>query len=207
VATVPDSPLPDRAAASRRAVPCVSGAHRSLTALHPHLRSCEVCGHAETVHARSPRGCWACGDTALRARAAALTSRRKAERAEMARQVVDLAREHGLTAEHKSEQPGTRRTAVYLAGPHGLKLTVEFDGAARNGLGQSASDVYVLSWHGVNECARLDPSWFGSVNPYHGHKATDVAHGFEALMRVLRVRFAAIAGGYAFILASEVPAP
>jgi hypothetical protein len=39
----------------------------------------------------------------------------------------------------------------------------------------------------------------GSVNPYHGHKATDVARGFRALYWLLERRFASIADGSAFV--------
>jgi hypothetical protein len=126
-----------------------------------------------------------------------LTARRKVDRAAMACQVADLAGEYGLTAEYQPEQPGTRQVSVALAGPHGLKLTVNFDGRS----GACLPDVYVLSWHGVEDGTRLHWGVFGHVNPHHGHKATDVATGFAQLLRILRERFAVIADGSAFIVA------
>jgi len=126
-----------------------------------------------------------------------LSASRKADRAVMALDVAELAREHGLTAEYKPEQPGTRLAAVGIVGPHGLKLTVTFDGSSRRA---QAPDVHVLSWHGVDEGVRLNPRAFARVNTYHGHKATDVARGFAQLRNTLRQRFAAIADGSAFVI-------
>ncbi len=124
-----------------------------------------------------------------------ITERRKADRAIMALQVVDLASEYGLAAWHRPEQPGTRRTAVDLSGPHGLKLTVRFRGDSP----QTVPGTYVLSWYGVEPGWRLDPHAFGNVNPYHGDLATDVARSFPHLRALLRDRFTVIADGSAFI--------
>lgn len=121
---------------------------------------------------------------------AQLTERRKADRAEMARQVAVLARKHGLTAVASLERD--RRVTVEVQGPRGLRVAVRFDGTS------GRSDVYVLSWHGVEDGARLDPAVFADVNPYHGHKATDVARGWPQLLDVLASRFASIADGSAF---------
>jgi hypothetical protein len=127
-----------------------------------------------------------------------LSARRKADRAAMASQVAILAGGYGLLTRPVS---GPRMRGTEVSAPHGLKVTVKFD--ANNA---SGPDTYVLSWHGVEEGTRLDPCWFARVNPYHGHKATDVVQGFGPLVRLLRVRFAAIADGYAFTLAGdEVP--
>jgi hypothetical protein len=123
-----------------------------------------------------------------------LTARRKADRAEMARQVAALAGEYGLAARYEPEQAGTRRASVDLAGPYGLKLTVTFDANGANG-----PDTYVLSWHGVEDGWRLSRARFSRVNEHHGHKATDVARGFGALYDLLLVRFTDIADGSAFI--------
>ena len=128
-----------------------------------------------------------------------LTSRRKADREEMARQVYDLAEKYGLTAviNHIASPAGFRQVDVALAGPHGLALTVRFNGRPAH----LNMDVYVLSWHGVNDGVRLHPGMFGSVNSHHGGKATDVAHGFDQLVRILRERFGVIRNGSAFIVA------
>ena len=128
----------------------------------------------------------------------ALTERRKADRAKMAAQVAGLAAEHGIAARIVSgEHQRPRAMFVNLEGPHGLRLTVAFDGSNP----QREADTYVLSWHGVERGWRLDPHRFGRVNPYHGHKATDVAHGFGALLAMLGRRFETIAGGTAYIAA------
>jgi hypothetical protein len=124
-----------------------------------------------------------------------LTERRKADRLAMALQVVDLAGEYKLAAWHRPEQDGTRRTDVDLLCPHGLAVTVRFRGSSP----QREPDTYVLSWYGVEEGTRLHPGMFGNVNPCYGHKATDVAHGFAQLLRILRERFAVIRDGSAFI--------
>jgi hypothetical protein len=117
---------------------------------------------------------------------------RKADRAAMAIQVAALGTEHGLAVSYIPEVKGTRRAYAELTGPHGLRLTVKFDGGVQD------PDTYVLSWHGVDEGTRLCPGKFGDVNTYHGHKATDVAHGFAELRRLLARRFASIADGSAF---------
>lgn len=128
-----------------------------------------------------------------------LSARSKADRGAMSQQVIDLAAEHGLAAWicRCQPQPSPRLTAVDIMGPHGLRLTVKFDGAGPD------PNIYVLSWHGVDDGYRLNPDRFSHVNPHHGHKATDVAHGATALLDRLRIRFAAIADGSAF--AAEPP--
>lgn len=131
----------------------------------------------------------------------ALSETRKTDRAVMAGHVEGLARSHGLRAEVAAGGrgplgDGSRAVHVDVEGPHGLKVTVVFDGNSP----QSAPDTYVLSWHGVEDGWRLFPAVFGgSVNPYHGHKATDVAHGFRDLTELLTRRFTAIADGSAFV--------
>lgn len=121
-----------------------------------------------------------------------MTARRKADRGALALRVAELAGEHRIEARYRAEVPETRQARVDLAAGHCLRLTVKFDGADPN------PDVYLLSWHGVEDGWRLNPDAFGSVNSYHGRKATDVAHGAAALLDLLRRRFAAIADGTAF---------
>lgn len=129
--------------------------------------------------------------------APALTERRKADRAKMAAQVAALAANHGITARIVSgEHQRPRAMFVNLEGPHGLRLTVAFDGSSP----QREADTYVLSWHGVERGWRLRPYVFGTrVNPFHGHKATDVAFGFPELVALLDRRLAAVADGTAFV--------
>jgi hypothetical protein len=120
-----------------------------------------------------------------------LTVRRAADRAAMASQVAILAGRHGLLTRPVS---GPRMRGIEVSAPHGLQVTVKFEGS-----GPLAPDTYLLSWHGVEEGTRLHPGMFNQVNPYHGHKATDVATGFEQLTRILRERFTVIANGSAFV--------
>lgn len=124
-----------------------------------------------------------------------LTERRKADRALMAGEVAELARQYGLDNLTTGEQHGSRATSVTVTGPHGLKVNVSFSGIS-NG---NAPDTYILCWHGVEPRWRLQPGKFWSVNEYHGHKATDIVHGFTALLALLGRRFAAIEDGSAFI--------
>ena len=124
-----------------------------------------------------------------------LTSRRKADRAVMAGRIADLAREYGLAVVALPEQAATRKMSVAVGGPYGLRLTVDFDGASSG----PGLDVYVLNWHGLRG-ARFNRRRLVRVNPYHGHKATDVVYGFDELYGLLRPRFASVADGSAFIL-------
>lgn len=130
-----------------------------------------------------------------------LTARRKADRAAIACRIVDLADEFRFAAWHQPEHPGTRQTAVTLEFPRGLKLTVGIDGSGRG----AGPDVYVLSWHGVDNGVWLHPGMFGRVNECHGHKATDVAHGAGQLLRILTERFRVIRDDSAFIITPGVP--
>jgi hypothetical protein len=133
-----------------------------------------------------------------------MTERRKADRAVMAGKVAALAAEHGLQAEVRpAEEPLTRATFVDLVGPHGLRLTVSFQGRSPH----TQPDTYVLSWYGVEDGWRLSPDAFGDVNPYHGHKATDVARSFPHLRALLRDRFETIADGTAFVQAAGPAQP
>lgn len=126
-----------------------------------------------------------------------LSARRKADRGDMAQQVIDLASEYGLTVTAFPEQAGSRRASVSVGSiTYGLRVAVKFDGQAAD------PDIYVLSWFGVKDGWRLHPGMFGNVNSFHGHKATDVARGFAQLLRILRERFTVIADGSAFITAT-----
>lgn len=120
-----------------------------------------------------------------------LTERRAADRAKMAEQVMALVRRRGFTCD-MDDGLGPRELWVNIQTIHGLALTVDFDGAS------TQPDTYVLSWHGVEDPHKLSPSFAGSVNQYHWHKATDVCEGFESLMATLDRRLTSIASGEAF---------
>ena len=119
-----------------------------------------------------------------------LTERRKADRERMATELMALVREAGYSAER--HDVGTRSIWIAISTAHGLCLNVDFDGSSVQ------PDVHVLSWHGVESPYRLAPGFAPSVNQYHWHKATDVAHGFLALCTVLRTRLQAVRDGSAF---------
>lgn len=130
---------------------------------------------------------------------AELTERRKSDRAELASLVIGMAERYGLSAVVLPRRESEHRSDVSITGPHGLSLTVAFDG---NSPHRPAWDTHVLSWHGVGEGWRLRLGKFSSINPHHGHKATDVTRGSGELITLLERRFAAIADGSAFEAAS-----
>lgn len=116
------------------------------------------------------------------------TEKRKADRQAMAEAVITLAEQNNYSGKVSELD---RRLVVELTFYNGLQLMMAFDGL--RGL-----DTYVLSWHGVVEGIRLNEAKFGSVNAYHGHKATDFAYGFPGLMDLLGRRIASIKDGSAF---------
>jgi hypothetical protein len=135
---------------------------------------------------------------------AALTERRKADRAVMARYVADLARAHGLVAGIVGERPGEqdRTVKVVMNGPHTLGLTVRFQGHSP----QCEPDTYVLSWHmrpwdDEGKGWELASGFADARTGRHDTKATDVANGWPELVQLLTRRFEAIQNGSAFVLA------
>lgn len=126
---------------------------------------------------------------------------RRVDRRVMAKAVAGLAKEP-WTATLIAREDGPdahpifdkRRTDVTLKGPRGLTVTVDFRGDSK----LQREGTFVLSWHGVEDGAKLNPDQFQSVNQFHWHKATDVAEGFPMLLKVLELRMAAAVNGSAF---------
>jgi len=117
----------------------------------------------------------------------ALTERRAADRAQMARELAALAKTHGAECETLTD------------GSHGIMLCIELNGLrVRLGLERYSiqPDVHVIPWHTYGP-ARLRPE-FGDVNPHHFGKATHVAHGWEALRTEIDRGLRAAADGSAF---------
>ena len=56
-----------------------------------------------------------------------------------------------------------------------------------------------VHWHGASRRLRLLPGAWGSVNAFHGKKATSVPWGLSALPGVLRFGFQAVVDGTAFV--------
>ena len=57
----------------------------------------------------------------------------------------------------------------------------------------------LVHWHGASRRLRLLPGAWGSVNAFHGKKATSAPWGLSALPGVLRCGFQAIVDGSAFV--------
>lgn len=133
-----------------------------------------------------------------------LSERRKADRMMMAEGVRALAERYGLEAVVKDKPYGDtmypQRIDCRLRHARGLCLTVDFDGKS------CQPDVHVLSWHMNSDAGAvwLNPSMWGSINLFHFHKATDIAHGYEDLLAVLELRFGRLKSGDAYCDAKPV---
>ena len=126
---------------------------------------------------------------------AELTERRKADRAKMAAAVQALAVEMGAAAEIVVRPYGDmspQMIVTKIRTDRGLCLNVDFDGES------CQPDVHVLSWHMAHDVDTCLADAFGSVNPHHFHKSTDVARGLPQLLDVLRRRLAMCADGSAY---------
>ena len=126
-----------------------------------------------------------------------LTETRKADRAEMARQLEALILDKGATCEVRPSIWGPRATTVAIETAHRLALSVDFDGDS------SQPDTHVLSWHFKHGGAvKLQAGFAPSVNPFHFRKATDIAHGFDELLSIISQRLDSVNSGAAFQLGS-----
>jgi len=133
----------------------------------------------------------------------ALTERRKADREEMARRVIECALAHGASAEINPDHLGARAVWVTIRAPRGLCLTLDFDGDS------SQPDMHVMSWHmatDVDTCLSDAFTAVGDINNYHYRKATTVAYGFNHLLNALSRGLALAATGAAFDDAREAAA-
>lgn len=121
-----------------------------------------------------------------------LSERRKADRAEMAKRVKEMASEFDVpaTIDPDPYPLGPRETWVIIKPTNGPHLSLDFDGAS------SQPNVFVLSWHmPLDDKRTIAPGFAPSINEIHRRKATHVCHGFTALESILYSAFASIARG------------
>ena len=124
-----------------------------------------------------------------------LTETRKADRAEMVRQLEALVLGKGASCEVEPEPAmwGPRSVMANIEAPRGLALSVDFNGDS------SQPDTHVLSWHVKHgHATKLQASFAPSVNPFHFRKATDIAHGFDELLSTISQRLDSVNSGAAF---------
>lgn len=124
-----------------------------------------------------------------------LSERRKADRETIASAVHALALECGASSEIDRAPFGDMCPRMVMVNMQiaGVSLHLDFDGDSPQ------PDVFVLSWRvdrGSDKRLAELPGW--SVNPYHFHKATDIAEGFDELKAILMARLIALADGTAF---------
>ena len=125
-----------------------------------------------------------------------LSVRRKADRAAMAKTLIELVRSCGASAELDDLWSGAdpRCLLVRITGPRGLCVNIDFDGASPLG------ETHVLSWYiASGSDARLDPDYFpGSVNTVHFHKGTQHAMSFTGLCQAIEGVLRLASSGHLF---------
>ena len=120
---------------------------------------------------------------------AALTERRKADRVIMAERIQAISASFGAVCERC--QLGTE-LIISIRTARGLRVGVGLDGRSVQ------PDVFVMAWNIASDSdAKLSPN-FGDVNSCHYHKATHVAHGFDAVAAELARGLSMDADGSAF---------
>lgn len=133
-----------------------------------------------------------------------LTERRKADRAEMARRVIECAKARGAGAEIDDIFNGSDRELwVNIRTVRGLCLTLDFDGDSPQ------PDTHVMSWHmatDVDTCFADDFAVIGDLNRLHFRKATSFADSFDDLLSTLDRGLALAETGAAFDNAREAAA-
>ena len=120
---------------------------------------------------------------------AALSERRKADRATMARLLSEIAAKHGGAALVCCDAD---EVTIEIEHPSGMRCYVWLSRSSPQ------PGVYVIPWHLGFGCTRRLASSFGEVNPFHQRKATHVAHGWEALATEIERGLAAAADGTAY---------
>lgn len=131
-----------------------------------------------------------------------LSEKRKADRQKMAEGVNALIakyKDHGITAETeygvKGGYPNERQVWVKIKTEGGLCLTVDFDGES------CQPDVHLLSWYMDFESdCEITENFPAEVNKQHRRKATQIAYGYEDLLKELTCAFDCIADKKALYL-------
>ncbi len=108
-----------------------------------------------------------------------LTEKRKADRAKMADLLESAMIEAGASVT-RPEPLGDREIRLEVQVPGGAYIGVDFDGHS------SQPDVHVITWNTQSDSLFAFSAAMGSVNEFHFNKASRVAHGFDALLSVLR---------------------
>jgi len=130
-----------------------------------------------------------------------LTESRKADRAEMARQVAALCAELGADCAIAPEHDRCLRVEITVGN---ARVGIDFDGSPYNG----NREVFCMPWNiGDDRTAQFSPA-FGhavgdSVNPYHRRKCMGFAHGFDNLLLRLRSAIECINSGGAFLVKEQ----
>ncbi len=133
----------------------------------------------------------------------AYTEKRKADRAKMAAELIEVATKAGATAAIDTEWPSERAVMIRIVAACGLQLNIDFDGDSPQ------PDTHVLSWHisrDFDTCLADAFSRVGSVSTVHFHKATSIADGFDDLCRIVTNGLTLAADGTAFDAAREATA-
>ena len=132
---------------------------------------------------------------------AELSVKRKADRKAMAEQIIRLATNLNASAYiDEVVNEVNRETWVRIVAAQGLRLTVTLDGQS------CQPDVHVLSWHIATGHETKIADSFGAnagVNELHRHKATDVCHGYNDLLKTLDTRLRRAFDGRAFMPEAE----
>lgn len=129
-----------------------------------------------------------------------LSEKKKADRAKMAEIVRALAVEMGCTAEIEDQPYGDispRMIMVRIRTERGLKINIDFDGQS------CQPDIHVMSWHMSTRVDTCLSNAFGDINPHHFRKSTDVAYGFDHLIRILSRKLEMARNGTAYDLERE----
>jgi len=128
-----------------------------------------------------------------------LTERRKADREEMARLVVELVENYGQGATCEVEHITPREVWVHITAKD-ARVTVDFDGDNSAAL----LDNYCIPWNIRPDSDARFTDAFGKtvpcqVNQFHRRKAMGFAPGIDALLYSLVSSLNCIARGEAFL--------
>lgn len=130
-----------------------------------------------------------------------LSETRKKDRETMGKHIQDLAGRvapmHVLVHLLLNRRGEDDYITVEIDGPHPLYCRFDLRRSSRRDM----DNVFVLSWffRAASDNKRIAPDFAQDTNHFHGHKATDVAHGFENLMTILMDRFWKMEHGKAFV--------
>ena len=111
----------------------------------------------------------------------------KKQRRKLANELAMIATASGATTEISEEKRSTR---VDCEWPGKVRCGFDIDDLHQGGV--------LFSWHRAEKRLQMGP-WFGSVNEYHGTKATSFGHNEGLAKKVFREGCEAVADGRAFV--------